>query len=365
MRVLGIVAALAVVVCASPAVAAASFSDKAFVNAAGSLMMVDRLRARCPAAAQPPMSAELAAWERDARVPDLRRAVAAARRDPEGDKLYTALDSALGKLLEPMAGQECQGLQRWLATPQARATWSGDVPAAAPAPPVRAASAARPPAVVPASAQATPAPRDIQGYGLILQYGLGYGGMVTSSFEPVVLFRSGDMLKDLKGLNTPGGASADRQANPKRWTRWRLAGGVYQWAQSNGEWGKIYNNKVWTSAPVTNLSGRYVATGGGGNTAMGGTDAVFVQTAFEFLPGGRVVRDGFASASSSVEGGGSRTSTVTGARQGPRTGRYSVDGVFMTIAYDDGSRERVTFMSYPTDPDIVWINGSDYVRKGR
>jgi hypothetical protein len=355
MRGVGLLAAFAAVLGGAPAFAAASFGDKAFVDAAGNLMTVDRLRARCPEANAPPLSNDLAAWERKARIPELRRTLAAVRQHPQEARSYAALDESLGKLLGGLAGRECDALRRWLALPQAQAAWTGEPPAAP-----------RTAAAIPAPAGARPAAKgDIQGYGLITQYGLGYGGMVTFNFEPVVLYRSGDMLKDLKGLANPAGATADRAANPKRWTRWRLAGGVYEYAQTDGKWGKIYNNKVWATPPLANLSGRYVTTGGGGNTAMGGTDAVFVQTTYEFLPGGRLVRDGFASATSSFEGGGARSSTVTGARQGARAGRYTVDGLFMNIAYDDGGRDRVTFMTHPSDPDIIWINGADYIRKGR
>ena len=96
---------------------------------------------------------------------------------------------------------------------------------------------------------------------------------------------------------------------------------------------------------------------------LGGNDALFTQSAFEFRPGGQVLRQGLAGARSVVEMGGTRTSAVAGARQGPRPGRYTMDGLFMTIAYEDGVRERVMLMTHPGDPDIIWINGEDYIRR--
>jgi hypothetical protein len=211
--------------------------------------------------------------------------------------------------------------------------------------------------------RATTPAGEIQGYGLIQAYGMGYGGMITVRFKPVVLFRSGDLLLDIAGLANSAGPAADRRASPKHWSRWRQAGGVYQYAKSDGSWGGVHDNQVWTSPPTAKLGGVYESTGGTGSIATSGSDAVFVRSSFEFRPGGRVVRQGFAGSSTAVEAGGSRTSTVTGARQGPRAGRYSVEGMFLTIAYDDGGRERATFMTHPSDPNIVWVNGVDYVRR--
>ena len=189
---------------------------------------------------------------------------------------------------------------------------------------------------------------------------MGYGGMITVKFEPAVLFQNGEILTDLDGLADP---ARDRRANPAHWSRWRQTGGVYEYATESGKWNKVLNNQVWRSTPVTSLSGRFTHVGGGGNLAMGGTDAVFTQRTFDFLPGGRVARDALASASSSVEGGGSKTSTTTASRSGQRVGRYTVQGLTLQIAYDDGSRESHTFMTYPRDPGIIWIDGAAYTRK--
>jgi len=204
---------------------------------------------------------------------------------------------------------------------------------------------------------------DIQGYSLIQRYGTGFGGMITVRLVPVVLFKSGDLLTDLAGLSSAGGSSADRAAHPERWSRWRQSGGAYQYLKRDGSWGPIYQNKVWTSVPSAALTGRFTRTGGTGNLALGGSDAVITQSSFDFRPGGTLVREGFAGAGASVEGAGATTRVTTSGRTTPRTARYVVNGLEMTISYAEGGSERLTLMAHPTDPKILWIDGLEYIRR--
>ena len=346
---------------------ALSLQDRGFAEAVGYMLLVDHLRARCDAADRPPLSDQLRAWDTANRTPALRRATATARQDPQGEANYRQLEDALTKTLAPLDAQACVALQSWLNSPKASlattqpqvlAALAGPARAApAPAPTARAAQASARPANATTPAASAGA---LHGYGLIQTYGMGYGGMITVKFQPAVLFQNGEILTDLDGLADPAG---DRRANPAHWSRWRQTGGVYEYATQSGKWNKVLNNQVWRSAPVTSLSGRFTHTGGGGNLAVGGTDAVFTQRSFDFLPGGRVARDALASASSSVEGGGSKTSTTTASRSGQRVGRYTVQGLTLQIAFDDGSRESHTFMTYPRDPGIIWIDGAAYTRK--
>jgi hypothetical protein len=183
--------------------------------------------------------------------------------------------------------------------------------------------------------------------------------MVTVIYKPVVLFTSGDILLDVKSLAEPGGIAADKAANPEHWSTWRKSGGKYEYVGGSGTWRPILNNQVWTQPPsAAGLQGRFVAAGGTGNVAMGGTSAVFTQTTFRFLPGGRLVREGLASSTSEASG----ASTVTGSK-GERAGRYTIDGLTLTIAYDDGSSDSAILMTHPKDKDIIWINGIAYTRE--
>ncbi len=158
----------------------------------------------------------------------------------------------------------------------------------------------------PAAAQSA-----ITGYGLILSYGFGYGGMVIAKYEPAVLFTSGDILLDVEAMAEPQALDSDKQAHPDHWSQWRRTGATYEYRTKSGKWNQVAGNKVWATPPVAKLSGAFEHVGGGGNLAFGGTSAVFTQSTYNFQPGGRVVRRGLASAGSEVEGGGSTTRTTT------------------------------------------------------
>jgi hypothetical protein len=320
-------AALAVFCVALPvdAWAAADFSDRQFVTAVGQMVATDSLAERCPEARKSgtAVASALKDWERRNAIPALRQAVTAAQADDTCRRTFQTLKVSM---------------------------WSQA-------------------AAVPASSSAAAAPREtsvpkgVLGYGLIQSSGLGYGGMVAVIYKPVVLFTSGDILLEVKGLADPGGIAADRAANPARWSTWRKTGGKYEYAGKSGTWRPILNNQVWTEPPSTSaLQGRFVATGGTGNTAMGGTSAVFAQTTYRFLPGGRLIREGFASSSSEASGGGSTTSVVMGSK-GERAGRYTIDGLTLKVTFDDGRQDSAILMTHPTDKDIIWINGIAYTRE--
>jgi len=336
--------------CLPAASFAAVFDDSAMANATGSLLTLDYLRERCPDARRPPLSNGIATWERENRVAQLRVAVEAARTQPGGDARLQEMRAAVGRLLAPVSGHECAMLRRWLTAPESKVAGQFDGGGSAAPPPVAKATD-----VAPANSGG------IQGYSLIQRYGMGYRGMITIRLVPVVLFKSGDLLTDLDGLSTPGGALADKRAHPAHWSQWRRNGGIYQYRDRDGGWAAFYQNKVWTSQAVAALQGRYVRIGGTGNLATGGTDAVFSQSSFHFQPGGRVVREGFAGASASAGNGAS--SVVSGGRATPRTGRYVLSGLGMAISYDDGASERLTLMTHPSDPNIIWIDGLEYTRR--
>lgn len=367
---LALSAAVLASLCAGPAFAQAfRLDDRPFAEAAGALMVTDRLRADCREASQPPLSTEIARWETTNRIPAFRAAVVEARKDATGDRIYQGLANGLEAKLSAVGPQACTYLKAWIASPNASLQASqpqvyaalGAPPARAAAPPATAARAA-PAAAANASARpAAVSASAIHGYGLIQTYGMGYGGMITVKFTPAVLFRSGEILTDMDGLADP---VADRRANPGHWSRWRQSAGTYEWAGESGKWHKILGNQVWTSAPATALTGRFVSVGGGGNLAVGGTTGIFLQSSYEFLPGGRVVREGTASASTEASGGGSTTRTTTASNSGRRPGRYAVQGLNLHITYDDGARETLTYMSHPKDPGIIWLNGTSYTRKG-
>jgi len=331
--------------------AAPDFTDKAFVTTAAQVATVDVLASHCPDAQKPGTAVHgaLQAWEARNHAGVLRGMMAATA---EGRTGFQTIKDKLEGRMAPVLGQACAALTQWLASPSAeidagyRAQLAGGV-------------LATPSAVMPAPARAKAQVQGITGYGLIQSYGLGYGGMMVVRYEPAVLFVSGDILLDVTGLANPDGIVADKAAHPDHWSKWRKTGSTYEYASRSGKWNGLVNNQIWTTPPSSaGLSGRFTATGGGGDMALGGTSAVFTQTSYTFQPGGRVTREGLASATS--EAGGA--STVSGSH-GDRSGRFTIDGLTLTITYDDGRRDTAILMTHPTDKDIIWIDGVAYTRE--
>lgn len=330
------------------------FSNKAFATAVGQMLATDSLADRCPEARQSgtAVAAALKDWQARNSIPSLRQAAEDAQANDTGRQAYQSLKVGVDARLSPLYAQACTALSAWIASPSSTiaGSWS------------QAAAASRPSTSVTAPVKAAApvaAPKGVVGYGLIQSSGLGYGGMVTIIYKPVVLFTSGDILLDVKSLANPGGIAADKAANPRRWSTWRKTAGKYEYVGGSGAWRPILNNQIWTEPPTAaGLQGRFVATGGTGNTALGGASAVFTQTTYRFLPGGRLVREGLASSTSEVPG----ASTVAGSK-GERAGRYTIEGLTLKIDYDDGTSDSAVLMTHPKDKDIIWINGIAYTRE--
>lgn len=190
---------------------------------------------------------------------------------------------------------------------------------------------------------------------------MGYGGMVTFMPCPVVLFRDGHALTDVKGLNHPGGIEEHRSSKPRSWTQWRRAGHRLQLLKKDG-WKNITYTAVYSALPKNfRLDGRYHSATGTGNAAMGGGDAIVAWSDYVFTPDGRVQRDGGAGASSAGTG-----VAVTSASSRPsKSGRYRIDGLILEIDYDDGSKERRVIIADPKDAGkgTLWLDGHGYVYK--
>jgi len=346
------VAVLSVLVLAAPGVRAAQpdFADKTFVTAAVQVATVDVLVSHCAEAARPGTAVHdaAAAWTTRNHADGLRRLTASTA---EGRTGYQAIKDKLEARMAPVLGQACEALSQWLASPAAeidagyRAQLANDTQPTPPKP--------SPPAKAKAPVQG------ITGYGLIQYYGMGYGGMMVVRYDPAILFASGDILLDVTGLADPGGVVADKVAHPDHWSKWRRSGGSYEYLSRSGKWNRLVNNQVWTTPPsAAGLTGRFTATGGGGNTAVGGTSAVFTQTSYTFQPDRRVTREGLASATSEA---GSASTVASG--HGNRSGRFTIDGLNLTITYEDGRRDTAILMTHPTDANIIWIDGVAYTRE--
>lgn len=214
------------------------------------------------------------------------------------------------------------------------------------------------PASTPAS-DMTRVAKDIEGFAFDSCTRIGYGGMVMYAPCPVVLFRDASALTDVEGLSYPQGIAAHRTAEPKRWTQWRRAGDRIQLMKTDG-WKNITYTAVYSTLPSNfRLDGRFSSTSGGGNTALGGGQAVIAWSDYLFRPDGSVRRDGGAGSSST----GSGVDVTTSSNAAGKSGRYKIEGLILAIEYDDGSSERRVIIADPTDggKGTMWLDGVGYV----
>ena len=201
----------------------------------------------------------------------------------------------------------------------------------------------------------------IEGFGFDQRPGIGYGGMIILDIYPVVLFKDGRLLTDVAGLGHAGGLAAHQQENPNAWTKWRKTGGRFE-LLGGDKWRPLAFNAIYDKVPVGfRLTGRSDTMASTGNIAIGGTDSVTVWEAYEFWQGGEVIKGRTAGAD--VAGGDYRT--VAQATSPDRRGRYSIDGLTLSITYDDGATESVILVTDPKDPDVIWLNGRGFVKAER
>jgi hypothetical protein len=189
--------------------------------------------------------------------------------------------------------------------------------------------------------------------------GVGYGGMLTFNPVPIVLFRNGDALRDVKGLNADGGIAAHRSAHPDQWTKWRRTGADIQIMTKDG-WKKITYTATMDRLPNGYmLQGSYRSTSGTGNLATGGGDAVIAWSTISFDRQGGFSSGGGAGASSASDGG----SVVTSGKAPNEYGRYSINGYTLTLNYADGRVERRMIVTEAAKPSAIWLDGTGYTRR--
>lgn len=223
------------------------------------------------------------------------------------------------------------------------------------------ASPAPPPAVAAApAAGAADTLAALDSIGFHSRATMGVGGFIGLDVFPVLLLRSGELVRDVEALATPGGLAAHRGAHPASWTTWRRHAGKVELQTSEG-WKPLHFQTTYRELPGNlRLNGLYRARGGVGNVALGGSDSVAVWDEYRFTPDGRVTRSG-GSGSTAAFGDASVTTSNT---RGPRGGRYRVEGLTLVIDYDDGRQERRILVVDPADPGkALWLDGQGYVQR--
>ncbi len=286
------------------------------------------------------------------------------------------VDKAVAMLAEQVERQgatPCQAAVAIIKTPEAQlAKTSPQLLAQANAPgksiqaaPRETAAVATPAAIAPATSNKQQAEviKQIEGFGFDTGMTMGVGGFLTVNTYPIVLFRNGDVLKDVEGLAFNGGVEAHKRAKPGEWTRWRREGGELQLQRKEG-WKAMHYQTVYSKLPGDlKLNGLFRSLGGSGNVALGGTQSVAAWKDYRFSSDGTVVRGGGAGSSGQT----GDASVVTKSVAANQRGRYRIeDGLLLHISYDDGSSERRILVTDPKNPKgAIWLDGVGYVQRNK
>lgn len=335
------------------------------LKAAVTLRTFDHFAAACtrgPGFDQP-SSRVIASWMTSQRVAQVRARVDEAERDPRQKQVIASAVESIAERLRAQAIGDCAVAVSVTKTTEAQFATSAPELAGAPDSPAAAPPAQRPSAPAPDTpsivTQALLA--SIEGVGFDTRAGFGVGGFVTTEIVPIVLFRNGDVLTDVRGLSAPGGLTAHKAANPGKWTRWQRAGGELQIARSKG-FVKLPFQVTYAALPAGfRMRGLYRRLGGAGTLGVGGTSSVAVWDEYRFTAEGAVERGGGAAASSDA----GDTSTVTRSTAARRRGTYRIEGLVLHITYDDGATAQHILITDPDDAKgAIWIDGHGYARRG-
>lgn len=370
--------------------------DPDFAKAAVLVTLFDRLDGAC--ARERPLTANERAglddWSRRNGIERVRARVVALATDPDSQGLYRNLAQTVEAELPPLAAKACVSqlalsrvpdaqLARTMPAmlerlPPASRSYAGPTGVASGAA-TGGATTARAEASRPSGAASTPgaathAPatpatlaalqRDIDSFGFDSGTTMGIGGFLTTRIFPIVLFRDGRALLDIEALAQPAALPAHQRANPDDWIRWRRDAGELQLERRGRDgtaWKKLYFQATYPRLPEGfRLEGRFRALSGTGNLAVGGSDSVVAFREYTFARDGRVLRGGGAGASATA----GDFSVATASAAPAQRGHYRIDGLLLTLEWDDGSRETRLVVADPQDPKTaIWLDGTGYVQR--
>lgn len=350
-------------------------AERAELTAAVVVLTFDRLDAGCrtSGAYSAAQRSQIDQWQQHNAVGAVRARLPQLQRDAELARKLDQSATQIVQMARQKGARDCDAAASLTRIPDAQ--FGQVVPAVvAPAPDAVVSSSTRTaPSSAPSSATSAPAagvaPRpavasatllaSIDSFGFATRPKMGIGGFIALDIYPIVLFKSGEVLKDVPGLAYPGGLAAHRAAHADEWTRWRRAGGKLQ-LLDDGKWDDMEFQTYARLPADLRLNGRFRSLSGTGNLAVGGSQSVTVVDEYRFTADGRVVRSG-AVGSTAAAGD---TSVVR--RGGPRErrGRYRMDGLLLRIDYEDGPGEARILIADPKDPDgVIWLDGESYVQR--
>lgn len=340
-----------------PLAAAADDTPAALAQAAVILTIFDRLDGGCAGRYSDEQREQLQRWQAANDVDALRAKLPELRADAA---LAAKLDRSAQQIVQvarSKGASDCTAAASLTKLPDAQFGRLALTRATAPASPAPREPAAAAPAPVPVPAATL---QQIDSFAFATRPKMGLGGFIALDIYPVVLFRNGELLTDVRGLRFAGGLDAHRAAQPGAWTRWRRDGGQLQQLKA-GQWANLPFKQTYATLPADlRLAGRFRSVGGTGNVAVGGAQSVTVVDEYRFGADGRVVRSG-AVGSTAAAGD---TAVATRGGPGERSGRYRVDGLLLRIDYDDGTREQRVLITDPDKPGgALWLDGESYVER--
>jgi len=337
-----------------------ALTDRAFAEAAATVMTFDYLTERCRANGGLSAAAakRVVSWESDNQVERIRARIVALSEDANDQAKLQSLRASMREKFAPIdAAHSCAAALATTTLPEAQfATNNPDMLAALAGTPRVATqpSAGAPEAVARLAAR-------IDSFAFDSRMRMGVGGALYPVPVPVVLFRDGQALTDVQGLGFAGGLDAHRRAHAAAWTRWRRSGGRLQLQSAESGWRNLAYNVAYSTLPAGFvLDGVYRSLSGSGTAAIGGTDSVAAWRDYAFAPNGQVVRGGGAGAYAAIAGGSTAVSGIAASRRG----RYRIEGIVLKIQYEDGSREERIIVTNPQDGRAaIWLNGTGYSRQ--
>ena len=352
--------------------------DPSFASAVRSLLQYEHLAPKCSSLSSRD-SVAVEAWKDDNDVDVLHRRIGELEADPLHAPSILGVRADLQRRFGDTTFMACRMVTLTIRSREAQFASVTQVLAAAasspawPPPPVgtpstespspeSASQVSRPEPLSDPSGGVNPALDVLDSFGFDSRPRMGGGGFMTVDIYPVVLFRNGDALTDVKGLSHPDGLAGHRRASPDRWTEWRRTGGRIELRKASG-WTALAFPTTYDRLPDGfRLEGLYRSVSGAGTVATGGNQSVIAWSEYTFTPDGRVTRGGGAG-STSGEGGGS---VVAGAMAPRAHGTYRVEGLMLHMQFEDGSRESRVLITDPNDARrAIWLDGEGYVQRSR
>lgn len=347
-------------------------TQKEFANVATYLVVFDYLAQQCEqnSGFNSADSAKIEDWRKQNNVEQVRAYLTEFEQKPSNKKTIDNARQSVKSQFESSNIDSCQAAMQSIASPQAQFTRSA---------PHFMASLGQ--TKQSSAQQATPTPQivrknqvsqvknpkslkalaaQIDSFAFNARPKMGVGGFIMLDIYPVVLFKNGDLLDNIEGLNYNGNMADYKKSKPDDWSSWRKSLGKLQIKGEKG-WENLEFQDTYKQLPNDfRLNGLFYSASGTGNVAFGGNQSVTVWDEYLFSNDGRVVKGG-GSGSSAASGD---ISVVSKSVADNQRGKYHIDGLILMLNFDDGSSESHILVTDPKDPkSVIWLDGASYVRR--